>query len=374
MQQGSLFKRPLAGVKVLDFSALLPGPFATMLLAEAGAEVVKVEREGAGDELRAGSPKVGSASINFALLNAGKRSIAIDLKSANARERLLPLVRETDVIVEQFRPGVMERLGLGYEQVRELNPGVVYCSITGYSAGGPSAQVAGHDLTYMADAGLLSLATPAGAQPAIPPVLVADIGGGSMPAVINILLALLHRKNTGEGSRLSVSITDNLFAWPYAAVARGAALDKWPIPGGERLTGGSPRYQIYRAKDGRFIAAAPLEERFWQVFCDCIGLPVALRDDARDPEATRRAVAELIASRESSHWRETFVGKDACATLVRTIKEAAADPQFAPLFERRVTQDGHELPAIATPVDSQFRQPSGAAAPRLGEGNALLRE
>lgn len=373
MQQANPPRRPLAGVKVLDFSTLLPGPFATLLLAEAGAEVIKVEREGAGDELRAGSPKVGSASINFALLNAGKRSIAIDLKSADARERLLPLLREADVIVEQFRPGVMDRLGLGYEQVREFNPRVVYCSITGYSAGGPSAQVAGHDLTYMADAGLLSLATPTGAQPALPPVLIADIGGGSMPAVVNILLALLHRGNTGEGSHIAVSITDNLFAWPYAAVPRGAALDKWPVPGGERLTGGSPRYQIYRASDGRFIAAAPLEERFWQVFCDCIGLPAALRDDARDPEATRRAVAELIASRESSHWQETFDGRDACATLVRTMKEAAADPQFAPLFERRVTQDGHELPAVATPIDPQFRQSTGAAAPRLGEGNALLR-
>lgn len=373
MQETNLSKWPLAGVRVLDFSTLLPGPYATLLLAEAGAEVIKVEREGSGDELRAGFPRVGSASINFALLNAGKRSIAVDLKDAGARARLLPLLREADVVIEQFRPGVMQRLGLGYEQVREVNPGVIYCSITGYSAAGPSAQVAGHDLTYMADAGLLSLATPPGAQPAIPPVLVADIGGGSMPAVINILLALLHRKNTGEGCRLSVSITDNLFAWPYAAVSRGAALDKWPLPGGERLTGGSPRYQIYRARDGRFIAAAPLEERFWQVFCDCIGLPVALRDDGKDPEATRRAVAELIASRDSSQWQEAFAGKDACATLLRTMSEAAADPQFARLFERRVTQDGHELPAVATPIDPQFRQATGAAAPGLGQDNALLR-
>lgn len=374
MKSDKVPSRPLGGVRVLDFSTLLPGPFATLLLAEAGAEVIKIEREAGGDELRMGTPRVGSASINFGLLNAGKRSIAIDLKSAESRKRLLPLLREADVIVEQFRPGVMDRLGLGYGDVRRVNPKAIYCSISGYSADGPSAQVAGHDLTYMADAGVLSLATAPGSQPAIPPVLVADIGGGAMPAVLNILLALLHRNNTGQGSRISVSITDNLFAWPYAAVPKGVALGTWPVPGGERLTGGSARYQIYRTKDERYIAAAPLEERFWQVFCDCIALAPELRNDANNVGATRDAVAEIIASRDSAHWQAAFSGKDACATLVRTMQEAAEDPQFSRLFSRQVSQDGVLFPALATPVAPQFRSAAAQAAPPLGEGNVILGE
>lgn len=365
-------RRPLRGIRVLDFSTLLPGPFATLLLAEAGAEVVKVEREQGGDELRMGTPRVGASSINFALLNAGKRSIAIDLKKPDARERLMPLLREADVLVEQFRPGVMERLGLGYEDLRKVNEKLVYCSITGYAPDGPSASVAGHDLTYLADTGVLSLAAGRQGEPPIPPVLVADIGAGSMPAVINILLALMHRQATGEGSRLQVSIADNLFAWPYAALPRGMALGQWPRPGGERLTGGTPRYQVYATSDGRYLAAAPLEERFWQVFCDCIGLEPSLRQDANDPEATRAAVARIIASRDSAAWRQVFAGKDACASIVRTVQEAAEDPQFARLYDRRVQQDGCEVPALATPIDRQFRAIGRQAAPALGEANALL--
>lgn len=373
MKTETLDSRPLDGVRVLDFSTLLPGPFATMMLAEAGAEVFKVEREIGGDELRMGTPRVGSASINFALLNAGKRSIGIDLKNAESLKRLLPLLQEADVIVEQFRPGVMDRLGLGYDDLRLANPKLIYCSISGYSADGPSAQVAGHDLTYMADAGVLSLSAGPGNAPAIPPVLVADIGGGSLPAVVNILLALLHRKNTGLGSRISISITDNLFAWPYAAVPKGLGMGAWPVQGGERLTGGSARYQIYRTKDDRFIAAAPLEERFWQVFCECIGLAPELRKDANNVEATRNAVAEIIATRDGVEWQAIFAGKDACATLVRTMQEAATDPQFSRLFAQQVSQDGVDVPALATLIAQPFRGNAARKTPALGEANALLR-
>jgi crotonobetainyl-CoA:carnitine CoA-transferase CaiB-like acyl-CoA transferase len=368
-------KRPLGGLRVLDFSNLLPGPFATLILAEAGAEVIKIERPEGGDELRAATPRWGDTSLNFALLNGGKRSIAIDLKSPAEREHLLPLLREADILVEQFRPGVMERLGLGYEALREINPRLVYCSLTGYGQDGPLAQVAGHDLTYMAETGLLSMTKGADGAPTIPPVLVADIGGGAMPAVINILLALRQRDASGDGSRIDISITDNLFAFPYSAVARGAAFGEWPKPGGERLTGGSPRYQIYRTSDGRHVAAAPLEQRFWTIFCESVGLDPNWRDDHKDPEGTRAAIAEIIARRDSGYWRSVFEGKDACAVIVSTMEEAAAHPHFRGrgLFDRCIGDAKRTAPALKVPLDPQFlRENPNEASPALGEGNGLL--
>ena len=197
--------QPLAGITVLDFSTLLPGPLAGLILAEAGARVIKIERPGQGDEMRSLEPKLGADSVNFALLNRGKRSIAIDLKAEGARNRLLPLIREADVLLEQFRPGVMDRLGLGYEALSSENPRLIWCSITGYGQSGPKAQVAAHDLNYIAETGMLGLSAGSDGAPVIPPALIADIAGGAYPAVINILLALQQRAQTGQGCRLDVS-------------------------------------------------------------------------------------------------------------------------------------------------------------------------
>jgi alpha-methylacyl-CoA racemase len=182
--------QPLAGIKVIDFSTLLPGPLASLILLEAGAEVIRIERPGLSDELRDYEPRFGAASAAFALLNRGKRSIALDLKAKRATERLMPILCAADVLIEQFRPGVMARLGLGYEAIEAINPRLIYCSITGYGQSGPKAQSAGHDLNYMAETGLLHLAAGADGAPVVPPALIADIAGGSYPAALNILLAL----------------------------------------------------------------------------------------------------------------------------------------------------------------------------------------
>lgn len=192
--------RPLEGVKVLDFSTLLPGPVCTLILAEAGAEVIKIERPGAGDEMRTYVPRSGADSVNFALLNRGKQSIAIDLKDPDQRERLMPLIREADVVVEQFRPGVMDRLGLGYEALAQINPGIIYCAITGYGQSGPRSLVAAHDLNYVSESGMLSLTAGADGAPVLPPALIADIAGGAYPAVINILMALRERDRSGRAA------------------------------------------------------------------------------------------------------------------------------------------------------------------------------
>jgi crotonobetainyl-CoA:carnitine CoA-transferase CaiB-like acyl-CoA transferase len=370
--------QPLSGVRVLDFSTLLPGPMATLLLAEAGAEVVKVERPGTGEELRHYEPRFEpGASIPFAMLNRGKRSIALDLKAPDAVEQLRPLLASSDVLVEQFRPGVMQRLGLGYEAVSAINPRIVYCSITGYGQNGPAAQVAAHDLNYQAEAGLLNIAAGSDGAPVVPAALVADIAGGSWPAVINILLGLRQRDLTGKGIHIDIAMTDGLLPFLYWSIGNAASAGQWPKPGGELLSGGSPRYQIYRTADGRYLAAAPLEDKFWANFCEAIDLPQPLRDDRQDPAATRAAVAEIIAARPSSEWLRRLEGKDVCCNLVRTLDEAMRSPQFEArgVFRRSVIGEADALPAVSVPLAEPFRDArTELRYPRLGEGEALLDE
>src|SRR5712691_3888916 len=216
---GEGMMRPLAGLFVLDFSTLLPGPMATLLLAEAGAEVVKIERPGRGEEMRGHAPKWGPDSVSFALLNRGKRSVALDLKDPADRAGLAPLVERADVIVEQFRPGVMARLGLGYDAVAKINPRIVYCSISGYGQTSPKRDVAGHDLNYIGDAGLLALSMGDPSRPVVPPALIADIAGGAYPAVLNILLGLEERRRTGHGRHLDIAMADNLFPFMFWAIS-----------------------------------------------------------------------------------------------------------------------------------------------------------
>ncbi len=277
-------RKPLAGVRVLDFSTLLPGPMATLILAEAGAEVIKVERPGTGEDMRQYPPMVTADSgVNFALLNRGKRSLALDLKDDRSIAVINRLIADIDVVVEQFRPGVMDRLGLGWEALAAINPALVYCSITGWGQDGPKAQLAAHDLNYMAETGVLNLGADRAGDPVLPPVLVADIGGGTFPSVVSILLALREAERTGVGAHLDVAMGDNLFAWAYWALGERAVGSPDPRPGGELVTGGSPRYQVYRCADGRWLACAPLEPKFWVNFCRVIDLPEPLRERRRRP-------------------------------------------------------------------------------------------
>jgi crotonobetainyl-CoA:carnitine CoA-transferase CaiB-like acyl-CoA transferase len=350
-------------------STLLPGPLATLLLAEAGAGVLKVERPGVGDEMRSYTPKLGESSANFALLNRGKGSIAIDLKDPSGKAQALSLAREADVLVEQFRPGVMERLGLGYEVVSEANPRLVYCSITGYGQNGANAQRAAHDLNYMAESGLLDLVRDDSGNAPLPPVLAADIAGGAYPAVINIMFALRAREVTGHGTHLDIAMRANLGTLAYWVQATHAAVGTWPHPGGELITGGSPRYRIYRTADGRHLAAAPLEDKFWRQFCELIDLPGSLRDDSLNPEKTIAAVAERIRSRTAHEWRALFGDKDVCCAVVAT--PAEAHQMYPVLADHRLVGDGYDLPALPVPLASALRPPRSAAPyPALGNGVA----
>jgi crotonobetainyl-CoA:carnitine CoA-transferase CaiB-like acyl-CoA transferase len=367
--------QPLEGIRVLDFSTLLPGPLATLILAEAGAEVIKIERPGRGDEMRSYTPTFGADSVNFALLNRGKRSIAIDLKDARAVETLTPLIESADVVVEQFRPGVMDRLGLGYESLRAINPRIVYCAITGYGQHGPKADVAAHDLNYVAESGMLSLTKGADGAPVLPAALVADIAGGTYPALVNILLALRQRDRTGLGCKLDIAMADNLFTLMYWGIGNGLASGAWPQPGGDLVTGGSPRYNIYRTRDARFLAAAPLEDKFWARFCALLEVPEALRDDERDPEATCAAVAKQVGARTADELKALFAGEDVCCAIMVSVEEALRDPHFGArgVFERTLVAAGKSMPALPVPVVDAFRGAEQAASyPALGEANGML--
>jgi alpha-methylacyl-CoA racemase len=366
--------RPLEGVLVLDFSTLLPGPMATLLLAEAGAEVVKIERPGSGEDMRYYPPRWGGDSVNFALLNRGKKSVAVDLKDPEQRARLEPLLARADVIVEQFRPGVMARLGLDYGQVDAINPRIVYCSISGYGQSGPKRDAAGHDLNYIGDAGLLALSMGGPERPVVPPALIADIAGGAYPAVMNILLALAERARTGKGRYLDIAMTDNLFPFMFWALGEGAVGGRWPGDADHLLSGGTPRYRLYPTRDGKMVAVAAIEQKFWETFCAIIGLE-AQHVHGLDLAAATARVGEIIGGEEAAFWEKRFAGQDCCCTVVKTAQEALSDPQFAErgvFAHRLVNAQGQSIPALPVPVDAGFRSAAhvAASAPGLGAHNA----
>ena len=362
--------QPLTGLLVLDFTTLLPGPLATLLLAEAGAKVVKIEQPG-GEAMRHYQPRFDGESAMFALLNRGKTSLVLDLKNETERARLDPLLARADVLVEQFRPGVMARLGLGYETVREKNPRLVYCSITGYGQSGPRAAEAGHDLNYIGNTGLLALNPGPADRPVVPPALIADIGGGTLPAVINVLLGLRQRDLTGQGSHIDIAMTDAMFTFAGHALAAGQATGAFPGQGGARLSGGSPRYQLYPTRDGKLVCCAALEQKFWLAFAAAIGLGAEFIDDGRDPKAAIAAVAAVIASRSAEEWRPVFAKADCCVPVMATLEQALRDRHFVErgLFDHQVAgPSGAIMPAIPVPIDPAFREPTGTvkAVPKLG--------
>ncbi len=366
--------QPLSGIRVLDFSTLVPGPLCTLMLAEAGAEVIKIERPDGGDTMRSYVPRFGDEAVNFAILNRGKRSLVLDLGTAEGRARARDLVREADVVVEQFRPGVMDKLGLGYEQLREIKPDLIYCSITGYGQQGPLSRVAAHDLNFAAEAGLLAQTADAHGNPQLPQALIGDIAGGAYPATINILLALRHRDTGGGGCRLDIAMADSLFTTMYWGLGNGYAVGQWPRPGSDLVTGGTPRYQIYRTRDDRFLAVAPLEDKFWKQFLDAIGAPELL-DDSRDPQGVRARVAAILRTRDAADWEQRLAGIDSCVNRVRTLDEAVRNAHFVgrDLFAWRVEDAaGRSMPALPVPVASVFRRPVQQALrfPQLNEAAA----
>ena len=362
--------QPLSGLLVLDFTTLLPGPLAALMLAEAGAEVIKIERPG-GEDMRRTGPMVGGESAVFALLNRGKQVLVLDLKNDADRAKLKPLLERADILIEQFRPGVMARMGLGFDEVHALNPRLIYCSISGYGQSGPRAGEAGHDINYIGTSGLLDLQPGPIDHPVPPPGLIADIAGGSFPAVINILLALRARDRSGQGCFIDIAMTDAMFTFAWAALAIGAATGAFPQSGEMWLVGGSPRYQLYPTKDGKLVACGALEPKFWSAFTKAIELPAEFVNDFRDPKATRATVAKLIAARTADDWKSVFAAADCCTTIVVPLEQAMRDPHFVQrgLFAHTVEgASGKTIPALPLPIAPEFRDKPGAKrAPPLNK-------
>ncbi|HZY04709.1 MAG TPA: CaiB/BaiF CoA-transferase family protein [Anaeromyxobacteraceae bacterium] len=360
---------PLAGVRVLDLSRLLPGPYATLVLADLGADVVKVEDPQGGDYVRWMPPLAGEQSGFFHALNRGKRSLCLDLKRPEGAAAFRRLARRFDVVVESFRPGVMERLGVGYAALQAENPGVILCSISGYGQDGPYRDRAGHDIDYCATAGVLALNGPP-ERPLPLGVQVADVAGGSWPAVAGILAALVRRAATGEGGQVDVSMTDGALAMLAlqrgAAAARGSPLRR----AGETLNGGSACYGVYRTRDGRFVALGALEPKFFRSFCEAAGRPdLAERqfeDEGRGPRAELEA---LFGSRTRDEWARLGEAHDCCLSPVLEGDEPARDPQLLArgLFLSVDTPwEGRAMASLRTPVRIAGAEPSPRPAPRLG--------
>ena len=368
-----VLKGSLEGIKVIDFSTLLPGPLASLFLAETGAEVIKIEKPGVGDEIRLSNPQWGEQSVSFSLLNRGKKSLSLDLKDPKNLKILIPILKEADIIIEQFRPGVMKRLGLDYESVKKINQDIIYVSITGYGQYGPKSMVAGHDLNYIGNAGLLSISMGRENDTVVPPALVADIAGGSYPAVINILLALRKRDLNKEGSYIDLSMTENLFPFMFWGLGSGFAHNKWPGNSDGVLSGGSPRYNIYKTSDGSYVAAAPLEDRFWNKFCEAIELPKKFIETHNDQEKVIQEIRKIIGQKEKNYWLDVFNKADCCCSIVKSIEEAINDNHFKvrKIFENKIINNlGEEIPALPIPIDMQFRKDQKrASAPSLGNIN-----
>jgi len=366
-------KGSLEGIKVIDFSTLLPGPLASLFLVETGAEVIKIEKPGIGDEIRLSNPQWGEQSVSFSMLNRGKKSLSLDLKDPKNIKILIPILKEADIIIEQFRPGVMKRLGLDYESIKKINQDIIYVSITGYGQYGPKSMLAGHDLNYIGNAGLLSISMGQENDTVVPPALVADIAGGSYPAVINILLALRKRELNKEGSYIDLSMTENLFPFMFWGLGSGFAHDKWPGNSDGVLSGGSPRYNIYKTSDGSYVAAAPLEDRFWNKFCEAIELPKKFIKMQNDQEKVIHEIKKIIGLQNKNHWVEVFNKADCCCSIVKSIEEAINDNHFKvrKIFENKIINNlGEEIPALPIPVDMQFRKvQKRASAPSLGNIN-----
>lgn len=385
----------LKGVRVLDLTGLLPGPHATQLLAQLGAEVIKVEDPDGGDRARTLSPRL------FEQLNRGKASVTLNLRIKADVAAFRELVADADVVIESFRPGVMARFGCGYERLRSINPALVYAALTGYGQSGPLRDAAGHDINYLAMAGVLDQTGHRGGAPALCNVQIADLAGGALTCAAGVLAALLGARISGDGSFVDAAMLDGSLALQSVAMATRAECGRTRPRGADALTGALPNYRVYECRDGRYLAVGALEPKFFSRLLDRL-LPWAgrgaapgagtlvrrirgcgqaaasswvrratgaLADPARARALTRPAhwcLAAIFRSRPRDYWVDLFQEVDACATLVLTLEEALAHPQVAARGLLEATGLGAPLQ-----FDGARRGPL-PPSPELGADNARL--
>jgi alpha-methylacyl-CoA racemase len=372
----------LEGLRVLDLTRLLPGGFCTLLLADLGADVIKVEDTGAGDYVRWAPPRYegadpSAASALFLALNRGKRSVRVDLKAPAGREVLLRLARDADVLVESFRPGVLDRLGVGWEPLHAANPRLVLCSITGYGQDGPYRDRAGHDMNYLALNGLLGLTGTFGGPPVQAAGQIADVGGGALMAAFGILAALRERDRSGEGQAVDVSMTDGSLSWLAMVAARMFAEGVAPARGTLELAGGLVCYRPYRCADG-WVTLGALEPKFWRAWCAGVGREdLAERQFEPVGSQTHADVKAVFATRTRAEWAAFNDEHDCCVEPVLGLEEALESELVRargmvaeldqPGVERPVRLLGVPVKLSRTPGD-----PARAPGPALGEHTAAV--
>jgi alpha-methylacyl-CoA racemase len=322
---------PLNHLKILDFSTLLPGPYATMMLADMGAEVLRVEAPDRVDLAKVMPPFDGKFSTTYSYLSRGKQTLQLNLKAEGSVEKVKALVRDYDIVIEQFRPGVMNRLGIGYDVLKAENPSLIYCAITGYGQTGPYRDRAGHDINYLA---LSGVASHSGRQDSGPPpmgIQIADVAGGSHHAVMGVLAAVIKRQQTGEGSFVDISMTDAAFALNTMAGAACLAGGQEQIPEGSMLNGGS-FYDYYQTSDGRWLSIGSLEPQFSARLLEALELSelkkLTMSQKPEHQQELKAAIKQKVGEKPLSHWQEVFAETDACVEPVLTISEAAEHPQL----------------------------------------------
>jgi alpha-methylacyl-CoA racemase len=359
----STIDHPLAGIRILDLTRLLPGPVATMHLADMGAEVIKVEDPGIGDYARTMGHVRHEVSQFFIAVNRGKRGMRLDLKDACQREEFLRMAETADVVVESFRPGVMDKLGVGWEVLKTRNPGLVMCAISGYGQHGPFAHLAGHDINYIGYAGMLEQNVGPDGVPALPNLQVGDLLGGAQSAVQGILAALLRAKTTGCGSFVDVSMTDAVFAHNIMPLVAVNNFGHTAPPGRDLLTGGVACYNVYRTRDDRFMAVGALELKFWEACCDVLDRPdLKARHwshgqeiGGADAMAVKRELDGIFRQRSLSEWTDRFAGVDCCVTPILRADEAVNHPLFA--ARTMISRETHPTEGmhLATGASVKFR-------------------
>ncbi len=322
---------PLTSLKILDFSTLLPGPYATMLLADMGADVLRIEAPGRVDLTKVMPPFDGKFGTAFSYLTRGKQTLPLNLKQEGAVDKVKELVRSHDILVEQFRPGVMGRLGIGYETLKAINPKLIYCAITGYGQTGPYKDRAGHDINYLSISGVSSHCGRADSGPPPMGIQIADVAGGSHHAVMGILAAVVQRQQTGEGQFVDISMTDAAFAMNAMSGAANLAGKQEQKPETTLLNGGS-FYDYYKTSDGRWLSVGSLEPQFSERLCDTLGLSglksLTVSQQPEHQQTLKAAIKEAIAKKTLAEWQHVFAQQDACVEPVLSISEAAEHPQL----------------------------------------------
>lgn len=362
--------KPLSGVRILDLTRLLPGPLATQHLADYGAEVIKIEDTGAGDYARTMGAMAGESSYFYQVVNRNKLSLQLNLKHEDGRALFCRLVEGADAVFEGFRPGVMDKLGLGYAALAAINPRLVMCSISGYGQTGPYAQRAGHDINYIGYAGVLDQTGTAGGAPALSNLQIGDLLGGTMSAAMGALLALFEARATGRGRHVDVAMTDAVLAHAIFPLVEVLAHGAVQARGEDLLTGGVPCYGVYETADGRHMAVGALEEKFWNLLCDTLqraDLKPAHLDTGAAGAAARQTLATIFAGRSQREWTAVFDAVDCCVTPVLKLEESLTNAQ---LLARGMVVDVGGVRQFGAPVrlcglETEAPRP----APRAGADN-----